>query len=242
MNKPILSIVVPVLNESKNIIPLVDEIEHALGQLGRFEIIYIDDGSQDDSATVLRVLSSQRASLRVVTHEFSYGQSRAVHSGVLAANSDWIATLDGDGQNDPADIVLLWKKLQTYPHDSKEVQVLAGHRQHRYDTWLKRLSSKAANAIRRSVLNDDTPDTGCGLKLFPRKAFLSLPYFDHMHRFLPALFIRQGYQVTSVTVNHRKRQAGRSHYGFLDRLIVGIPDLLGVLWLIKRQKLPLIKK
>ena len=162
----------------------------------------------------------------------------AIVTGVKAARADWIATLDADGQNDPADIQALWEIARGAP--AAPPLMVAGQRQKRRDTWSKRWASRAANAIRRALLGDGTPDTGCGLKLFRRDFFLELPRFDHMHRFLPALALRQGGKIVSVPVNHRPRERGRSNYGVLDRLWVGIVDLLGVMWLMRRAKNPVI--
>ena len=176
--------------------------------------------------------------LRLLRHAQSCGQSAAIRSGVRAAHGRWIATLDGDGQNDPADIPALWRivlgSAETPP------LLIAGHRARRQDSWSKRQASRIANAVRRPLLRDDTPDTGCGLKLFPRALFLDLPYFDHMHRFLPALVLREGGIVRSVPVNHRPRQRGISHYGVIDRLGVGIADLFGVFWLRRRLVQPVV--
>jgi dolichol-phosphate mannosyltransferase len=186
----------------------------------------------------LAALSAGGGNLRVVRHVARCGQSAAISSGVKAARAPWIATLDGDGQNDPADIPSLWA-LRT---DATAPLLVAGQRRKRRDSWSKRISSRGANAIRRRLLKDATPDTGCGLKLFPRALFLELPYFDHMHRFLAALMIRQGATVVSVAVNHRPRLKGTSKYGFWDRLWVGIADLLGVMWLQRRANIPRIEE
>jgi dolichol-phosphate mannosyltransferase len=172
-----------------------------------------------------------------VRHERSYGQTAAIRSGVRAAAGSWIATLDGDGQNDPGDIPVLWRMLETAA--VQPPLLIVGHRARRRDSWSKRQASRIANAVRRRMLHDDTPDTGCGLKLFPRALFLDLPYFDHMHRFLPALVLREGGIVRSVPVNHRPRRRGASKYGVLDRLGVGITDLFGVMWLRRRGTRPI---
>jgi len=232
-----LSVVVPVHNEADNIAPLVAEIRAALDGRLDYEIVYVDDASRDGTAAALAALAAGGGNLRVVRHLARCGQSAAIHSGVKAARAPWIATLDGDGQNDPADI----PSLLVLRRGEHERLMVAGQRRKRRDTWSKRISSRAANAIRRSLLKDDTPDTGCGLKLFPRALFLELPYFDHMHRFLAALMIRQGATVVSVPVNHRPRLRGTSKYGFWDRLWVGIADLLGVMWLQRRANIPRIE-
>lgn len=231
-----LSVVIPVRNEAGNIAPLVAEIGAALDERLDYEIIYVDDGSDDATAAEIRRLQMTVPRLRLVRHARSCGQSAAVRTGVKAARAAWIATLDGDGQNDPADIPHLWDIAA-----AARVQpplLIAGHRARRRDSWSKRRASKIANAVRRRMLHDDTPDTGCGLKLFPRALFLDLPYFDHMHRFLPALVLRAGGTVRSVPVNHRPRERGVSKYGVLDRLAVGITDLFGVMWLRRRSSRP----
>ena len=231
-----LSVVIPVKNEAGNIAPLVAEIAAALDGFVDYEIVYVDDGSGDATAGEIRHLQKSNPRLRLVRHARSCGQSAAIRSGVKAAHGVWIATLDGDGQNDPADIPVLWQIAQ----DALAVPplLIAGQRTRRQDNWSKRRASRIANAVRRGLLHDDTPDTGCGLKLFRRALFLDLPYFDHMHRFLPALVLREGGVVRSVPVNHRPRQRGTSNYGVLDRLAVGITDLLGVIWLRRRNARP----
>src|SRR5580658_10742483 len=229
-----LSVVIPARNEAPNIAPLVAEIRAALDGRLDYEIIYVDDGSSDDTASVIRGLARDFPRLTLVRHARSCGQSAAIRSGVKAARAPWIATLDGDGQNDPADITSLW----ALRGDGAAPRMIAGERRRRRDSWSKRISSRWANRIRRRLLRDATPDTGCGLKLFPRALFLELPYFDHMHRFLPALVLREGGTVRSVPVNHRPRQRGVSKYGVFDRLAVSIADLAGVLWLRRRGSRP----
>ncbi|HUK09990.1 MAG TPA: glycosyltransferase family 2 protein [Stellaceae bacterium] len=230
-----LSVVIPVRNEAPNVAPLVAEIRAALDEHFDYEIIYVDDGSSDETAAELARLRRDFPRLRAIRHRRSCGQSMAILSGVKAARAPWIATLDGDGQNDPADIPSLW--IKTRRHAAPPLLVI-GERRRRRDNWIKRWASSIANAVRRALLHDGTPDTGCGLKLFPRELFLELPAFDHMHRFLPALVQRAGGKVISVPVNHRPRQHGRSHYGVIDRALVGIVDLFGVLWLLRRAKNP----
>jgi dolichol-phosphate mannosyltransferase len=232
-----LSIVIPVRNEAGNIAPLVGEIVASLDPAGvDYEIIYVDDGSTDATALEIAHLGATNQRLRLASHAESCGQSAAVRTGVRAARAPWIATLDGDGQNDPADIPPLWHIAKAAP--ASPPLLIAGHRAQRRDTRSKRHASKIANAIRRALLHDDTPDTGCGLKLFPRALFLDLPYFDHMHRFLPALVLREGGVVRSRPVNHRPREHGTSKYGVFDRLWVGIADLFGVMWLCRRNSIP----
>ncbi len=233
-----LSVVIPVRNEAPNLAPLVVEIGRALDGRLDYEIVYIDDGSRDATASELARLAADLPRLRFLRHAESYGQSAAIRTGVKAARAPWIATLDGDGQNDPADIPRLWDIAWAAP--AEQQLLIAGQRQKRQDAWSKRMASRGANAVRRWLLGDRTIDTGCGLKLFRRDLFLDLPAFDHMHRFLPALVIRQGGKVVPVAVHHRPRERGRSNYGVLDRLWVGIFDLIGVMWLMRRAKNPII--
>jgi dolichol-phosphate mannosyltransferase len=181
---------------------------------------------------------SEHATLRVLHHEKSMGQSAAIASGVKAARAAVIATLDGDGQNDPADLPLLLDKFEEVDKGPIDFLLVTGHRTKRRDTAIKRLSSRIANRIRSGLLNDRTPDTGCGLKVFTRAAFMDMPRFDHMHRYLPALMIRRGGRSVSMPVNHRPRERGTSNYGTLDRLWVGISDLMGVMWLLRRASKP----
>jgi len=229
-----VSVVVPVRNEEGNVASLIGEIDAALKHMTH-EIIYVDDGSTDNTYSQLKSLQSQFTQLKIVCHAKSCGQSTAVRTGVKAAQFDWVATLDGDGQNDPADIPKLMAAV------TEDIELAGGNRRaSRRDTWIKRISSVIANTVRSKMLNDDTPDTGCGLKLFKREAFLDLPYFDHMHRFLPALIKRRGGKIVSVPVAHRNREHGKSNYGTIDRLLVGIVDLFGVAWLQRRAKIPQI--
>ncbi len=230
---PQLSVVVPVFNEQDNVAPLVAEIVAALRGRFDFEIVYVDDHSRDDTVGRLRQLKSEVPELRVIRHATQSGQSTAIRNGVKAARGAWIATLDGDGQNDPADIP---KLVAARDAAAADVKLFAGWRVNRRDSGSKRWASKWANAIRARMLRDDTPDTGCGIKLFERAAFLDLPYFDHMHRYLPALMQRAGWKTASVPVNHRHRTAGVSKYNNLGRAMVGIRDLRGVAWLIARSR------
>ncbi|HJO87845.1 MAG TPA: glycosyltransferase family 2 protein [Rhodospirillales bacterium] len=230
---PALSVVVPVHNEVENIEPLIAEIMATLEGVERYEIIYINDCSRDSTLERLTSLDQKFEVLRVLTHQKRSGQSAAIRTGVKAARGDLIATLDGDGQNDPEDIPKLLKAYREQAVADARI-LIAGFRARRQDSFIKRLSSKIANGIRSSLLGDATPDTGCGLKIFRREDFFDLPGFDHMHRFLPALMIRNGGQVISVEVSHRPREHGKSKYGTLDRLWVGIMDLIGVMWLKRR--------
>lgn len=238
---PELAVVVPVKNEADNVLPLIEEIYAALKDRLPFEIIYVDDGSDDATPTRLDEAQQRFPMLRIVRHGASCGQSQAVHSGVRAARAPWIATLDGDGQNDPADIpAMLDRRDQEAAAHGADISrvMIAGHRQKRQDNGLRKMSSKVANKVRSSMLKDDTPDSGCGLKLFARETFLAFPRFDHMHRFLPALIRRDGGLVVSVRVNHRPRERGVSKYGVWNRLWVGIIDLFGVWWLQRRARNP----
>src|SRR5690606_11160679 len=233
MAAPALSVVVPVFNEEGNVAPLVGEIVSALRGRVDFEIVYVDDASKDGTVARLQSLTADVPELRVVRHLRQAGQSTAIRNGVKAARGAWVATLDGDGQNDPADIP---KLLDERARADGDIKLFAGWRVERKDSGSKRWASKLANAIRSRMLRDATPDTGCGIKLFERAAFLELPHFDHMHRYLPALMQRAGYRTVSVPVNHRHRGTGVSKYNNLQRALVGISDLRGVAWLIRRGK------
>lgn len=230
---PDLAVVVPVFNERDNVQPLVDEIGAALEGVCDYEIIYVDDASNDDTQEMLQRARQGQPRLRILRHQRQSGQSTAVRNGIKAARSPWIATLDGDGQNDPADIP---KLLAMRDECGNDFRLFAGWRVQRRDNASKRLASRFANGLRSRLLKDHTPDTGCGIKLFEREAFLELPYFDHMHRYLPALMQRAGWQVRSVPVNHRPRSAGTSKYNNLGRALVGIHDLFGVAWLQRRSR------
>jgi dolichol-phosphate mannosyltransferase len=236
---PVISVVVPVHDEAPNLAPLIDKIGAALAAIDH-EIVYVDDGSSDATPQVLADIAASLPTLVRVRHKTSCGQSAAVITGVKAARGAFIATLDGDGQNDPADIPAMLEAAITAEATGKRPVLIAGHRVSRVDSDAKRWGSKIANAVRGRLLKDGTPDTGCGLKLFRRQAFLELPHFDHIHRFLPALFIRAGGHVVSVPVRHHAREHGKSHYGTWDRLKVGIVDLFGVAWLQRRWNQPQI--
>lgn len=226
-----VSVVIAVYNEIENIEQLINEVNQALANAVKdYEIIVVDDGSTDGSRQYLTELVNKHPQLRLVKHAKNYGQSVAVVSGVRAARYDWVATLDGDGQNDPADLPKLFAAVKQV----SQPVLVAGIRVKRNDSWIKRLSSKIANKIRDSLLKDDCPDSGCGIKLFPRAVFLQLPHFNHLHRFLPALFKRVEGIIINVPVNHRPRLRGQSKYGTMNRLWIGIVDMLGVMWLIRR--------
>ena len=228
-----VSVVVPVCNEQDNVLPLAREIHDALAGRYRHETIFVDDGSTDDTAAAVRAArGSGMPEIRLLRHARRSGQSAAVATGVREARAPWIATLDGDGQNDPADIPRLLEAARNPP--SPRLRLVMGNRTTRRDTWLRRLSSRVANGVRGGLLRDGTPDTGCGIKVFDRAVFMDMPRFDHMHRFMPALFQREGCDVISVPVNHRERLRGRSKYGLHNRLWVGIVDLFGMMWLIRR--------
>ena len=235
-----LSVVVPVMNEIDNVEPLISEIATVLRGREQFEIIYVDDGSTDGTQARLVELTKSYKELRVFGHKVCCGQSIAIVTGVHNAKAPLIVTMDGDGQNDPADILALLTCARA--SDNNEQTMVVGWRAKRRDTFIRRLSSKVANLIRASLLKDHTPDTGCGLKVFPRDAFMEMPQFNHMHRFLPALMIRSGGKVVSVEVNHRARELGTSKYGVWNRLWIGIVDIYGVMWLIRRPAHPIIEQ
>lgn len=228
-----LSVIVPVFNEAGNIAPLIDEIERVLGSEVDHEIIIVDDGSTDDGLAEISSLIRNDARLRILRHSYRSGQSAAILTGVRAARGAWIVTLDGDGQNPPTEIprMLMHRDSGGNPDTTA---LIAGVRRKRNDKWLRRWSSRIANGLRSRLLNDGCPDTGCGLKLVRRDVFLSLPHFNHMHRFLPALVQRAGHEVSLVEVSHRPRRRGRSKYGISNRLWVGIVDIAGVMWLNRR--------
>jgi glycosyltransferase involved in cell wall biosynthesis len=229
----VVSIVVPVRNEAENISPLVAEIASALDGRWNYEIIYVNDGSTDATADRLAAVMKQRGNLREIRHAISAGQSAAVRSGVRAARGAIVATLDGDGQNNP---VFLPDLIVAIERGGDRTGLAAGQRVGRKDTGFKKIQSRIANRVRSAILQDGTRDTGCGLKAFRREVFLTMPYFDGLHRFLPALMRREGYEIAYVDVVDRPRHSGVSNYGFFDRLWIGIMDLAGVWWLIRRKK------
>jgi dolichol-phosphate mannosyltransferase len=228
-----VSIVVPVRNEAENVAPLIAEIAAALDGRWPYEIIYVNDGSTDATGERLASAMKGRSNLRQLRHATSAGQSAAVRSGVRAARGAIVATLDGDGQNNP---IFLPALIAAIEEGGEHVGLAAGQRVGRKDTGFKKLQSRIANSVRSAILHDGTRDTGCGLKAFRREVFLALPYFDGLHRFLPALVRREGYDIAYVEVIDRPRHSGVSNYGFFDRLWIGIMDVAGVWWLIRRKK------
>ena len=231
---PAVSVVAPMFNEAGGAAELIREIAAALAGVDH-EIIIVDDASSDDTGMVLSSMRAQFPQLRILKHEKNAGQSRAIRTGVHAARAPIIAMVDGDGQNDPADILALYRMLTIADSD---IAMAAGERTGRQDSAAKKFAARIANSFRRSLLDDGAADTGCGLKVFRREAFLALPYFDHMHRYLPALMVREGYKVVFAPVSHRARAHGASKYTNIGRLGVAFRDLLGVLWLRARARSP----
>ena len=236
MRTPDLSVVVPAFNEAENVENLAAEISAALAGIAH-EMIFIDDASTDETKAVLIDMKTRFPYLRVLSHRQNSGQSRGVRSGILAARAPIIATLDSDGQNDPADIPILFEQL-TREDAPGTLAMVGGRRAKRIDSAAKKIGSRIGNGVRKRLLKDDADDTGCGLKVFKREAFLRLPFFDHIHRYIPALMIREGYVIEFADVNHRAREFGESKYTNFGRLKVSIADLRGVIWLRKRARLP----
>jgi len=231
--RPFVSVVIAVHDEAENIPPLVEEIESALADRGVFEVLFVNDGSRDATEATLRSLAKNRPWLRQLKHSVQAGKAAAERSGILAARADVIVTLDGDGQNNPAYIPRL---LDALAAAGPRTGIVVGQRTNRRDGEFRKFQSRVANTVRSSILRDATRDTACGLKAFPRRVYLALPYFDALHRFLPALVRRDGYDIAHVDVADRPRRFGRSHYGMWNRLWIGIVDLIGVFWLIRRRK------
>jgi dolichol-phosphate mannosyltransferase len=231
-----VSVVVPVMNEEDNILPLLRETIEALGGES-FEVIIVDDCSSDKTHECLVGAKADNPVLRVLRHDVNCGQSSSIRTGILAARGDVIAVMDGDGQNNPADFPALLAAYRD-PSAPDNLRLVQGHRQKRKDTGPKKLASKLGNGIRQKLIKDRAPDAGCGIKVFSRETFLRLPYFDHMHRYMAALVLREGAEVQFVPVSHRAREHGVSKYGILDRLWVSIRDLMGVMWLQNRGRMP----
>lgn len=227
-----ISIVIPIHNEEENIKDLIYEIIDVMGTYN-YEIVAVNDGSSDRTEMVIKKLVQNNSNIKLITHLENYGQSAAVYSGIEAASGNIIATIDGDGQNNPEDIILLTQEL--LKNQDSQVKMAVGFRHQRQDSRVKIFSSKIANLIRSSLLEDQANDSGCGLKVFYKESFQNLPFFNHMHRFLPALFSIYGFSILNVKVSHRERKKGTSHYGTIDRLIAGLFDLAGVWWFKKRQ-------
>ncbi len=237
----VLSVVIPAHDEAGNLPYLLHEIRKVLSYVGAYEVVVVDDGSSDSTQSVLDDIQADFPQLRIVRHASSCGQSTALMTGIDAATGDIIATLDGDGQNDPADIPgMVDLLLQSRRTD--DVQMIAGVRSKRRDSRWRLVSSRIANGVRSRILHDETPDSGCGIKVFLKQAFEIMPRFNHMHRFLPALIVRGGGKVISYPVHHRPRVHGQSHYDTVRRLMVGIVDLMGVAWLLRRNRLPNVER
>ena len=236
---PDVSVIIPMRNEAGNAQPLAAEIHAALRGRLSYEIIFVDDGSGDATAAELSGLAAADPLIRVISHASSCGQSQATISGVAAARGAWIATLDGDGQNDPADLPKLLDERDR--HGLAARMLFLGRRGRRRDSLARLIASKIANGVRGALLRDSTPDSGCGIKLIHRDLFLELPRFDALHRFMPALVIRAGGKAVSVPINHRPRTRGQSKYGILQRAAIGLIDMWGVFWLLRRNTLPRLK-
>ena len=230
-----ISIVIPVLNEERNIINLITEIKKNLEKKIKYEIIIVDDGSSDNTHNVLLKYLKKNKKVLVFKHKKNYGQSVSLRTGIMQTSSNYIVTLDGDGQNDPRDILKLLKNFET----DKEFMMVIGNRVKRIDNFARRLASRSAFKIRKFILKDETPDTGCAIKVFKKEDFLKLPFFNHIHRFLPFLFNSFKGKVISIQVNHRARINGYSKYSNFQRFLVGISDIFGVIWLRKRSKWPI---
>ncbi|MBL8551167.1 MAG: glycosyltransferase family 2 protein [Hyphomonadaceae bacterium] len=236
------SIVIAVLNEAENVGSVCDETLRKLAPVAPFEVVFVDDGSNDATPDILADIAARDGRVRLVRHDRRCGKSQAVRTGVLAARAAWVATIDGDGQNDPGDLVAMlqaaWAANGGAEGGDKPPLVAGNRRGQRKDPWSRLAATRIANGLRAAVLGDHCPDTGCGMKAFPREAFLLLPCFEGMHRFLPALFQRYGHPLINVPVQHRPRMAGSSKYTNWGRALVGVFDLLGVIWLVRRTRAP----
>ena len=233
-----ISIVIPIYNEQGNIIQLIKEVRAALEKKLNYEIIIVDDGSDDNTYEVVNKIKKINKNITIISHKKNYGQSIGLRTGIIEANSEYIVTLDGDGQNDPKDIPKLIKSFDT----KVSFMMVIGNRVNRIDSIAKKVASRLAFQIRRLLLKDTTPDTGCAIKVFRKKDFLQLPFFNHIHRYLPFLFNTFGGKIISIPVNHRSRSSGISKYSNFQRFLVGINDLYGVIWLRKRSVWPILKK
>ncbi len=233
-----ISIVIPIYNEQDNIIKLIREVRASLEKKINYEIIIVNDGSDDKTYEVVNKIKKNNKNITIISHKKNYGQSIGLRTGIIEANSEYIVTLDGDGQNDPRDILKLIKSFDT----NVNYMMVIGNRVNRIDTAAKKVASRLAFQIRKLLLKDTTPDTGCAIKVFRKKDFLQLPFFNHIHRFLPFLFNTFGGKVISIPVNHRSRISGISKYSNFQRFLVGINDLYGVIWLRKRSVWPILKK
>lgn len=236
---PELTIAIAAFDEEETVAAVLRELFSVLAPQIHLEAVVVDDGSRDRTYEICRSLESELDGLKVLRHAHNRGKSAAIITAVHAARAPWVLTMDADGQNDPADFVSLWQGAQAL--SGPEPTIICGRRSNRADTWFKMVSSKVANAVRRSLLQDETPDTGCGIKLFPRDAFLQLPQFHNMHRFFPCLFLRQGGKTLSLPVTDRPRQGGQSKFGFSNRFFTGIVDLVGVMWLVRRGVGPFVE-
>ena len=233
-----ISIVIPIYNEQDNIIQLIKEVRASLEKKINYEIIVVDDGSDDNTYEVINKIKKINKNITIISHKKNYGQSIGLRTGIIEANSEYIVTLDGDGQNDPRDILKLIKSFDT----KVSFMMVIGNRVNRIDSAAKKVASRLAFQIRKLLLKDTTPDTGCAIKVFRKKDFLQLPFFNHIHRFLPFLFNTFGGKIISIPVNHRSRNSGISKYSNFQRFLVGINDLYGVIWLRKRCVWPILKK
>lgn len=236
---PVASVVIAVLDEAENVEAVAAETLAALQAAGPFEVVFVDDGSADATPAILARLAATDPRVRLVRHAARCGKSQAVRTGVLAARGTWIGTMDGDGQNDPRDVVLMLRDAQAgMAAGTGKAPLVAGYRRRRNDPPSRLVATRIANGFRQAVLHDHCPDTGCGLKVFRREDFLLLPVFEGMHRFLPALFARYGHPLINREVNHRARTAGKSKYTNWGRALVGVVDLIGVIWLTRRTQAP----